>query len=92
MGLELGDPASPLQARATICAPRNGFVNNKTTTSCVGWLGQAQYLLYAMQITNRHWSIYLRIDDLRSWEEGEEVGGSHFSATPPGAQAGCSCG
>lgn len=90
MGLELGDPASPLQARATICAPRNGFVNNKTTTSCVSSLGQAQYLLYAIATHHRHSQIYLRIDDLRIGG-AKEVGGSHFSATPPGAQAGCSC-
>ena len=83
MGLELGDPASPLQARATICAPRNGFVNNKTTTSCVGSLGQAQYLLYVSQLTDRNSQIYLRIDDLRIWRTGRGGRESLFS-DPPG--------
>ena len=44
LGLELGGPASPLQARAQICTLAIGFVNTKTTICRAYSLGRAQYL------------------------------------------------
>ena len=66
--------------------PAIRFVNYKTTTCSAQALGHAQYLLYYRP----HERVPARTI---TWHEDEvieivEVGGSRFSAPPPGAQAG----